>query len=714
MELSLEDLFAEPPPKVTDHEVSSNQSACLEKVEDTRADFHGNKSTSQECGYIEAEKSNEPKLKKYHVPKLEDILGLPSSHTNKKSKQSFDDKYEFFKETVNESPTGIFNSNEREFSKIKDIGETFKDQFKHKSSAICRTPANCNGGTFKRKPEGDGNGSANVNHEVTPAGNITQGAGQPVSKKRKAGNYQRKLHTKCRVGAKEIRKLVNEQDQDNCDFFWEMPNSLAERPLDVGNNNGESCHGYDIINSGSKFFRQMTGINAEKKTGKQKSKKKKKGKKGKYGLDEVKDSVMYDNDGVMYKDDNILPPRKDLKPHKWPVCKQTSKTEDETKSTNELSYVNVNEIIINGKIHERKSIDIQNSVLDSILQDASYFTGSVNRKDDNIGEVSIENSSPACDSKYISSEKGRNEDAHLKDGCLGSGVAAVKWYEEANQRTPVLSTGGTKVDDKWTIRGKDERAIVYKNQLVNDRSDICGGKKSNKNFDDDDIDGGKSSNDDGYNNEAMHCKNATYAQNKKTQIHPARNHNGSLLSNVTDLPVDLSIVGQVARQVLSVRRKRGGRKKKSKKKQKFNVESKVKVGAKEVKVLCNFFLEGKCSKGADCQFLHKGVPRRRELCRYYVTDSCLADECIFMHSEFPCKFFHGFSKCANGSTCKYSHEPLNKETRKLLDELLARDAALKIERTPQPSKEKIDTPMAELPCNKDTDQTILSLYSSLI
>ena len=47
-------------------------------------------------------------------------------------------------------------------------------------------------------------------------------------------------------------------------------------------------------------------------------------------------------------------------------------------------------------------------------------------------------------------------------------------------------------------------------------------------------------------------------------------------------------------------------------------------------------------------------------------------------------------------------------------QLLARDAALKTERTSQPSEEKNDTPVAQLPCDKDTDQTSLSLYSSLI
>ena len=519
MELSLEDLFAEPPPKVTDNAISSLRSTGFENLEVTHADFHNAKTTSQECRDVEAERNSEPKLKQYHVPKLEDILGLPPSHTNRKSKLSFDDQCENFKKTSNEKPNGIFTSSKRELNEVKDIGETFKDQFKQKSSVICRKPSNCFDGTFKRKLKGDGNDNANTNHEVTAAGNIIQETGQPISKKRKAGNYQRKLHTKCRVGAKEIRKLVDEQGQDNFDFFGEISKSSVERPQAVGTISGESCRDYDICNAGSKFFNQMTDRNARKKFGKQNSGKKKKNKKRKYEVNGEKESVMYDNDGVIYKDGNILPPRKDLKPHKWPVTKQTSTTEDDTKSVSELNDVNVSGKKINGKILERKSVDIQNSVLDSILQDTSYFTGNVNRKDCNIGEVSIENSSSAYDSKNISSEKGRNEDVHLEGGCLGSDVSAVEWYEEANQITPMLSASGTKVDDKLSIRGKDERAIIYKNQMVSDRSDTYGGKKSNKSFDDDDnIDGGKSINDDGYNSEAKHCKNATNAQKQKTQV----------------------------------------------------------------------------------------------------------------------------------------------------------------------------------------------------
>ncbi len=38
-------------------------------------------------------------------------------------------------------------------------------------------------------------------------------------------------------------------------------------------------------------------------------------------------------------------------------------------------------------------------------------------------------------------------------------------------------------------------------------------------------------------------------------------------------------------------------------------------------------------QGQDCNFLHEGVPERRELCKYYVSDCCLmGNDCIFMHN----------------------------------------------------------------------------------
>lgn len=91
------------------------------------------------------------------------------------------------------------------------------------------------------------------------------------------------------------------------------------------------------------------------------------------------------------------------------------------------------------------------------------------------------------------------------------------------------------------------------------------------------------------------------------------------------------------------------------------------------RTVCRFFLEGKCTKGSDCTFLHEGSPpKKRELCKFYLNGYCAkGDHCLFMHKEFPCKFYHTGSKCFSSEKCKFSHEPLNEEGRKMLDRYLA-------------------------------------------
>uniref|UniRef100_A0A8D0BCC4 Zinc finger CCCH domain-containing protein 4 n=1 Tax=Salvator merianae TaxID=96440 RepID=A0A8D0BCC4_SALMN len=97
---------------------------------------------------------------------------------------------------------------------------------------------------------------------------------------------------------------------------------------------------------------------------------------------------------------------------------------------------------------------------------------------------------------------------------------------------------------------------------------------------------------------------------------------------------------------------------------------------KKGKVICKYFVEGRCTWGEHCNFSHDiELPKKRELCKFYITGYCArAENCPYMHGDFPCKLFHTTGNCINGDDCMFSHEPLTEETRELLDKMLADDA----------------------------------------
>ncbi|XP_021113621.1 zinc finger CCCH domain-containing protein 6 isoform X1 [Heterocephalus glaber] len=96
------------------------------------------------------------------------------------------------------------------------------------------------------------------------------------------------------------------------------------------------------------------------------------------------------------------------------------------------------------------------------------------------------------------------------------------------------------------------------------------------------------------------------------------------------------------------------------------------------KQICKYFLEGRCIKGDQCKFDHDAeLEKRKEICKFYLQGYCTKGEnCIYMHSEFPCKFYHSGAKCYQGDNCKFSHDDLTKETKKLLEKVLNTDEEL--------------------------------------
>lgn len=91
----------------------------------------------------------------------------------------------------------------------------------------------------------------------------------------------------------------------------------------------------------------------------------------------------------------------------------------------------------------------------------------------------------------------------------------------------------------------------------------------------------------------------------------------------------------------------------------------------EKRVVCKYWMEGTCAKGASCPFSHAITPNRtpeqvREAnsavpCKYFLAGACAkGSECLFSHdlAAVPCRFWHGLGSCAAGAKCKFSHDPV--------------------------------------------------------
>uniref|UniRef100_A0A8C4R3S9 C3H1-type domain-containing protein n=1 Tax=Eptatretus burgeri TaxID=7764 RepID=A0A8C4R3S9_EPTBU len=93
---------------------------------------------------------------------------------------------------------------------------------------------------------------------------------------------------------------------------------------------------------------------------------------------------------------------------------------------------------------------------------------------------------------------------------------------------------------------------------------------------------------------------------------------------------------------------------------------------KKQRVVCSFYMEGRCNKGDLCHFSHDAEPlKKKEPCKFYAGGSCgKGEKCLYMHDDFPCKFFHTGTNCFQGDLCRFSHQPLTDETRLILQKVL--------------------------------------------
>lgn len=102
------------------------------------------------------------------------------------------------------------------------------------------------------------------------------------------------------------------------------------------------------------------------------------------------------------------------------------------------------------------------------------------------------------------------------------------------------------------------------------------------------------------------------------------------------------------------------------------------------KVVCKYWMEGKCSKGSLCTFSHALSPtvspdqaRSGQPCTFHRLGQCMKGaKCLFSHdlSRWPCKYFHLNGRCKDGDGCRFGHAlPLDDEGRRLLDEMERED-----------------------------------------
>uniref|UniRef100_A0A1A8G1C0 C3H1-type domain-containing protein n=2 Tax=Nothobranchius korthausae TaxID=1143690 RepID=A0A1A8G1C0_9TELE len=135
------------------------------------------------------------------------------------------------------------------------------------------------------------------------------------------------------------------------------------------------------------------------------------------------------------------------------------------------------------------------------------------------------------------------------------------------------------------------------------------------------------------------------------------------------------------------------------------------------RLLCRHFLWGRCIKAEECQLEHVQGHNDliKESCKFYIQGCCWKGEsCPYMHKSFPCKFFHRKGTCLHEENCKFSHDPLNEVTEKLLDEVLKQEKE-HFELSKEAKQDSSEQPTSEtgvVDANVDVLPQPLSFYNS--
>uniref|UniRef100_A0A1A8CF50 C3H1-type domain-containing protein n=1 Tax=Nothobranchius kadleci TaxID=1051664 RepID=A0A1A8CF50_NOTKA len=135
------------------------------------------------------------------------------------------------------------------------------------------------------------------------------------------------------------------------------------------------------------------------------------------------------------------------------------------------------------------------------------------------------------------------------------------------------------------------------------------------------------------------------------------------------------------------------------------------------RLLCRHFLWGRCIKAEECQLEHVQGHNDliKESCKFYIQGFCCKGEsCPYMHKSFPCKFFHRKRTCLHEENCKFSHDPLNEVTEKLLDEVLKQEKEY-FELSKEAKQDPSEQPTSEtdvVDANLDVLPQPLSFYNS--